>query len=565
MDEDFKAFMEKARKGLREEYAASVFPEECEISSIQNKMMEMSDGVKLNTYIYIPKLEGPFPTIIQRTCYPHADEFYRVHGEALCKRGYAFVYQYCRGTGGSEGEWSPNINERQDGIDTLTWLSEQNWVDGIGYWGSSYLALTGWVIADRLPEKVQSLYLTHYGTDRYTSAYQSGLFRQDILTAWAMGNAGFPITADYIESCKHRPQYEVDEKLWGKKVNWYRDWITNTRREDPYWQSGFWKMLSEIPADVKVPVYIGEGWYDHHLGSALNTYEALSEESKQYATLHIGAWNHSFQPCLEGHIANNIQNQDTWNSLQWFDETLKKKKRPKGKVRTYVIGSDEWKEWGSFPIAVNCWETLYLSAKEGNCSLEKCTCDEKQEVAYVYDPNHPVITHGAESTFRTAKSIGSLLQPEPNYRSDVISFVSGPLEQDMVIVGKIEVKLFVSTDAEDTAFTAKVMEVFPDGKAYNIRSSISTLAYREDGKQEYTPNEITSIKIAMWDIAWKIHKGSKIRLDISSSDFPQYAVHTNYKGVWSKQEKAKLARQKIYTGTQYPSQIIFPVESVSKK
>ena len=170
----------------------------------------------------------------------------------------------------------------------------------MGYWGCSYLALTGWLIADILPEKVKTMYLTHYGTFRHVSAYKDGLFRHDVLTAWAMENAGYPVTADYLESCRFRPHAEVDERLWGKKLEWYRKWVTSTDASDEYWNTGVWGLLKEIPSRVKVPVYMGEGWYDHHLGSAIETYRSLSEEAKKKSKFVIGAWDHNFNVVVKG-------------------------------------------------------------------------------------------------------------------------------------------------------------------------------------------------------------------------------------------------------------------------
>ena len=131
----------------------------------------------------------------------------------------------------------------------------------------------------------------------------------------------------------------------------------------------------------------------------------------------------------------------------------------------------------------------------------------------------------------------------------------------MEIEGKIRVHLFVSSDAEDTAFSAKLMEVFENGEAVNIRGSITTLAYRNgaDHRGSYTPGEIVDINIEMWDVAWKLRKGSRLRLDISSSDFPQYSVHSNYPGIWSEQSETKVAQQTVYFGKNYPSKVILPV------
>lgn len=566
---DMEELLRQAVAALETHYQSLETPPSVSPASPRVVMLPMSDGISLYTVVQTPTGGGPFPTIIMRSPYSFQEVLYQLHADAYCRRGFAFVYQFCRGIGRSEGKWVPNIYDRADGKDTLAWLSAQKWVKNIGYWGSSYLAFTGWIIADILPEKVKTLYLTHYGTDRFTSAYQNGLFRQDVLTSWAMENAGFPITADYFESLKYRPQILVDENLWGLKLDWYRDWITNTNRDDTYWQSGFWKQLKEIPAKVKLPVYIGEGWYDHHLGSALRTYEDLSPISKSHSVLRIGAWNHGFLPCVEGTECKNLQNIEAHSAFRWFDAILRREELPLGKIQIYQIGADKWEEQPAYPFYSEAQSIFYLSAKKltkNASSLLNNPDGELSTLTFIYDPDNPVMTHGAESILRTFTEIGSLLQPECGWRPDVVSFVSQPLHEDMDILGKIKIKLYVSSSAEDTAFTAKLIEVYPDGRAYNIRSGITTLGYRESSdlpRMNYQPGTIVEAVIDLWDIFWKLHKGSRLRLDISSSDFPQYAIHTNFPGIWSLQEHAKSAVQTLHFGSAYPSQVILPVSKIN--
>lgn len=548
-------------KHLKEQYANCGIEPVTEVAEEQEIMLEMSDGVKLRTTIFLPKREAGelVPVVLERSCYPHMEGMLKVHAEEYCKRGFGFVIQWCRGTGGSEGKWEPNVNERQDGLDTLNWLQGQEYVKNIGYWGNSYLALTGWCMADAIPDKVKTMYLGVYGTDRHTSAYKDGLFRQDILTAWAMDNAGKPVTADYMESAAFRPQIEVDETLWGTRLDWYRDWISNTDRDCEYWtQAGFWKMLKEIPGKVKIPVFIMEGWYDHHLGSAIVTYGDLSEEAKAHSVFQIGPWNHSHMPAVKHQPLDNLVDDSVSSPLNWFHQILMKEELPERAVETYVIGADKWETWREFPVPADRTESFCLQAEGRKLVQAEC---RQGEVSYVYDPADPVISHGSESCFKSQPAIGSLIQPEPDYRQDVISFLSEPLTEKMEINGAIHVKLAVSSDAEDTAFTAKVMEVFPDGQAVNIRGSITTLAYRNGRtvRGTYTPGEIVTIDIPMWDVAWELQPGSKLRVDISSSDFPQYAVHSNYPGVWSTHKETRKATQTIYTGGEYESVVELPI------
>lgn len=510
------------------------------------------DGVRLRVFWYRPAGAGPFPTIVQRSCYPGAEPDYRVHGEELAKRGYAYLCQFCRGTGGSEGEWEPNVREPEDGADFIHWTAELPWVKSIGYWGCSYLASTGWAITGVLTDKVKSMLLSHYGTERFTSAYQNGLFRHDILTAWAMGNAGRKIEADYLESCRFRPHKEVDEALWGGRLPWYRDWVTNTHRQDPYWNEGFWKFMADAPRKLQIPVCIVEGWYDHHLGSAMQSFQNLSPKAAAHSKLLVGCWNHGFGPCAEGKEQNHLENNEVIQMLAWFEETLRQERLPERSVEWYVIGEDRWRSWKDLPKGQET-ESFYLDT-EGFSLIQEPGREGSH--SYVYDPENPVLSHGAESLFSTFQEVGSLLQPEPGYREDVLSFLSDPLPEDLTVLGQVTAELYVKSEAEDTAFTAKLMEVTPEGKAYNIRGSIATLAY----EAPYHPGEVRKLCIPMWDVAYRVKKGSRLRLDISSSDFPQYAVHSNFPGIWSEQEHTQKARQTILTGENCPTRIVLPVE-----
>lgn len=527
-------------------------------------MVKSSDGVRLRTVYWYPKKSKSLSLIVTRSCYPNQEYEFEIHGEECAMRGFGFVVQWCRGINGSEGEWEPNIYERSDGLELMNFLSGMENVKNIGYWGNSYLASTGWCIADAVPDKVKSMYLGVYGTDRYTSVYQDGLFRQDIFTWWTMDNAGVPITADYVESCKYRPQIDVDEKLWNTHLGWYRQWISNTDRDSEYWsKEGFWKMMSEIPSKVNIPVYIREGWYDHHLGSAIVSWNKLFDISKENSVLQIGPWRHEYDYVLEGQNTENIGDDSVSSVLEWFEKTLKNEMPPKRYCELYMIGADKWVSFYDLPQNTLKNTRLYMNASGEKKDKKVLSLEpkEKGEISYQYNPENPVSSHGAESCFKSIKQIGSLFQPECGYREDVISFVSDPIQNPIQIMGNIEIILYVSSDAEDTSFTAKVMEIFPDGKTVNIRGSITTLAYRNGAikRCKYNPGEKVKISIKMWPIAWETKPGSRIRVDVSSSDFPQYSVHTNYPGIWAFQKNVKSSKQTIYYGKEQESCVIIPV------
>lgn len=568
MEEKIEEKMEDVAKFIlsaeKKQFDLAAVKPVCEVGKSWSVMLPMSDGVHLETKIWLPDQEQKdYPIILKRNCYSMQIPMLELQAKEYARRGFGFVVQSCRGTMKSEGVWEPNVNERQDGLDTLEWLSKQPFVRNIGYWGDSYLALTGWCMLDAVPEKVKTMFLGVYGIDRHTSAYQDGMFRHDVLTSWAKENAGKPIDADTMESYRFRPQMEVDEKLWGVRLDWYRDWISNPDRESDYWNTGFWEMLKEIPGKTKIPIFVKEGWYDHHLGSALVSYDRLPENIKKKSVLEIGPWNHYYLNVVTHGKCEYALKNEMEEPLVWFEKILMKEEMPIGKIEEYVIGADTWIEKEArTERGEKC--SYYLDAESQNPEkgmLKKAAPCAEKAVSYEYDPDNPLPSHGAESMLTNMQENGSLEQPALGWRADVVSFQSEPLEQDLTIDGAVKVRLYVSSDAEDTAFTAKIMEVFEDGTVVNVRGSITTLAYRGHSgtRQEYQPGEIVEVEIDMWDIAWKFQKGSRIRLDISSSDFPQYSVHTNYAGVWSKQCKTKTARQTVYTGAEYPSRVELPM------
>ncbi len=537
------------------------------------------EPVKLLVRIYKPVGEGPFPVVSTRTPYiysgvskenPKGLGDFNPLAREYARRGFVYVQQDCRGKGGSEGFYKPNIYEREDGKALYDWMAEQPWCGDIGIFGESYTALTGWIVADILPDKVKGLYLQHYGVDRHISCYRAGLFRQDIMSGWTIDNAEEDIIRPkrqpgqgageaYYDFYLYRPQVTADEAVLGQGLQYYRDWITHTDYTDPYWNEGVWGDLKRIPAEVEIPVTIIAGQFDHHEEGTLLGYERLNDETKKKSRLILGSWNHSSRPTPTHvpyeHSADFVMNSD---KFEWFYNLLVKKEEPKGEVKVYNIEADEWLELDTWPIETSSNKKLYLS--EDKTLTEKRP--SKATAEYDYDPMDPVYAIGGETMFTSSGRTGSRQQPEAGYRDDVLSFVSEPLEEDMSIAGAIKLFLTMSTDVDDTAFAFTLSEITPDGKTWNMRTSITTLGYRHDllGPREvYVPNTKETIEIVAIPIVWTVKAGNRLRIDVKSSNFPEYAVHSNFAGVWSEQGRTRVAHQTIYLGGEEGSYLEFPL------
>lgn len=528
-----------------------------------------ADGHKMVTQMYIPEGEGPWPVVVYRTPYhnfPARDVFasYRKYAE----NGMVFLIQRCRGTGGSEGTYEPNVYERGDGKALLDWLQEAPWCSSIALTGCSYMGLTSWILGDILPDKVKGMYVEHYGVDRHLSAYSSGAFRQDILTAWAIDNAKEPITkpevvknSKYYDEMMHMPQINMDVERLGAELPWYRDWISHTDYTDRYWHEGFWGTLKSIPAQINVPMTVVAGHFDHHMEGTLLGYELLSDEVKSKSRLIVGGWDHDFKttPKLEG-IINDKQVNIEEDRFNWLHALLIEERVPEHEVKVYAIGADKWLDLEEWPSASSQTIEYYLDSKE--TALKPKVSRSKGNWSYMYDPTNPVISVGGETLFSSNSRKGSILQQPVGYRDDILFFLSEPVEMPMTISGPLTAKIWFSSDCEDTAVTVKVSEERADGSTYNIRTGIATLAFRDDklgSRQTYTPGDVVEVTVEMLPIIWEIQPGSRIRIDISSSDFPQYSVHSNYPGVWSEQTRTRIATQTVHTGRKYPTRVIIPV------
>ncbi|MCY9693168.1 CocE/NonD family hydrolase [Paenibacillus alginolyticus] len=536
--------------------------------------VQMRDGVRLSTHVKLPKNGGPWPVIFGRSPYSHALTAWLQKAEYWSEQGYAFVYQECRGTGQSEGVWLPFVHEMEDGLDSIDWIIRQDWTNGnIGTYGASYSGTLQWCMAEHLPPEVKTMFISVAGIERYRQNYMNGMFRHDIYTVWALGNSGHqPIRSTeglYQEALSVRPHIDMDERLFGHILPWYREWVSNVDEGSAYWNSGLWAEFKEIPRKLKVPVMMVAGWFDHNLEASILSYKKLPEDIRQNSCFIIGPWVHTLD--ISGDL--EFPNQDVWGpqqdkaALAWFDHHLKGKPidNYKGTVQTYLIGEGCWRSWDGWIQSAGTVR-YYLTFVQG--TVQGLTCEkplQDQSVSFDYDPKHPVPTKGGAALMAyltgtpDASRPASVLQDNPGKRKDVISFISDELKEDLRIAGRIKAHLVVSSDAEDTSFTVCVIEQFADGTSCNIRDGITSLRYRNNRASPYEPNDTAEAEIELWPITWTIQKGSKLRVDISSSNFPAYHLHLNTAGPWALQEEIKIAKQTIYAGGVRYSWIEIPV------
>lgn len=281
----------------------------------------------------------------------------------------------------------------------------------------------------------------------------------------------------------------------------------------------------------------------------------------------IGPWWHSGSPCgsltyPDGDVTDIFSIND---SIEWFDHQLKGKKYPKkkGVIDAYCIKGDKWITWND-DFTNNNKIILYLKKNNNKAHYLVKKNPNFESISYEYDPKNPVQSLGGNMITNNripgAAPDCCIQQLDPGSRNDIITFISEKLQDDAWITGSIEVHLFVSSSVNATAFTIKIIEIFADGMSINIVDDITDIRWIDEEKIEnYIPESVRELVFKMNDISWKISSNSKVRIDISSSNFPYYHAHPNIDKIWSETSDKIIANQTIYLGGDYPSRIILPI------
>lgn len=527
--------------------------------AIQTTAVPMRDGTQLHTRIYLPQGAGPWPTLLVRDPYQFA-RFLTCH--YYVRFGFACVHQDVRGQGDSQGEWYPIKHESSDGEDTLKWLVAQPWQDGnIALVGGSYLGLVQWAVADRLPPQVRTMVPTTSHGDFYRMVYHGGHFAQAIAGLWS-AEIFYPLQ-DKEDAGKQwldtvafaRPAAGVDRALFKGAWNAYADYLAHPDIADPYWQQPFYQQMRNAYKAVPVPVLWIARWHDFFLDGTLQQFPALPTHSDSVLVIQPG--EHAGKTNQLPYEHKDFQEFEI--TLAWLDHYLRGALLPE-RLRQRVIyfenGADRWQTADRWPPptqpAVLHFADLPSAAQCGGQLLPgDATESPGQPASFVYTPDDPVPTRGG--SFLLNPNIAPVAVAEQGddacRRPDVLSFVSEPFAQGLHIAGAMRLELAVSSTAPDTAFTVKISEMFADGRVLNIRDDITSLsAYLPPGTA-YQPGAEVSVVFNLIPIDWTMTAGSKLRVDVSSSNAPAFPAHTNRAGLWSTIAQADNATQTLYSGS----------------
>ncbi len=593
-----------------------------EIAIIDQKvMMPMRDGVRLSTDIYRPKTNQPVPVIFSKTPYNFnawgdgemRTGTYNAAYEAV-RRGYAYVVQNERGRFFSEGEWDILGPPTTDGYDAFEWMSKQPWCNGkiapIGCsstaeWQMAVVALDHPALATFVPQGFGA------GVGRVGKYYEQGNWYrggavQMLFTAWLYGvqndriRPQFPKDAtqeelirvarffdlapereriDWSKGLAHLPTQDIIKNVNGP-IGIFEDMIRR-KPNDPKWYKGG---LYHDDMPIERPGFWFVSWYDVASSPNIALYNHVRANAKnpsvrdnQYLviapTLHC-AYKRATENTIVGERSVGDARLDYDEQIYgWFDYWLKGEQngilQKIPKVQYYTMGSNKWQSSEVWPPANARMTTFYLNSGGKANSLYgdgKLTTTAPGKVdnpdGFAYDPHNPVPSYGG-NVCCTGNAVqgGAFDQQRMEARHDILVYTSEPLTEGVEISGFIEATLYVSSDAKDTDFTIKLIDVYPDGTAYNLDETIQRMRYREGYDKEVwmEKGKVYPVEMTPMSTSNYFEKGHRIRIEISSSNFPRFDRNMNTGGNNYDEAKGLVANNKVHHSAQYPSQIRLPI------
>jgi putative CocE/NonD family hydrolase len=587
-------------------------------------IVAMRDGVSLATDIYLPARDGKaladkLPTILMRTPYNKSDTRAKPIGEYFAAHGYAVVIQDTRGRYRSDGIWHMLTDDGRDGFDTCVWIAKQPWSNGkVGTMGTSYLGGTQHALAmERAPELMTAIPVDAMSNLGYAGMRNGGAFELRFWN-WIFSIAGpqgsrqarDPATAAMLQQMKdHRREYLLNLPLRRgttplKHIPEYEDWLVEALSHginDEFWKQN--DIIDDVAVYKDIPVYLVGGWYDSWAGNTTANFMALSRKIKGPVYLIMGPWIHGQQGASKhGQVSFGesaaIADPVAWRR-EWYDHWLKGMANKVGKeapfatpVRIFVMGTGDgrktadgllnhggyWRDEARWPLQRACATPFYLHT-DGKLSAELPAADGGS-TCFRFDPARPVPTIGGNISSgdgillqgawdqRGGQHVWNAREPIPlSARNDILVFQSEPFQEDLEVTGEIEVRLWASSTALDTDFTAKLVDVyppnsdFPGGFDLNIADGIIRARFRESLRKEVLmkPGTIYPFSIKLYPTANIFKRGHRLRVDVSSSNFPRFDVNPNTGEPLNNHRRSLVATNTVYHDAEHASHIVLPL------
>lgn len=553
--------------------------------------MKTRDGVILRADVYRPSRTGKFPVLLERTPYDKtrvADFAYQA-----AHRGYMVVVQDVRGRLSSDGDWYPFKYESADGYDAVEWAAALPGSNGkVGMVGGSYIGATQLLAAIAHPPHLEGICPIDTASNYHENwVYQGGAFEQWFSESWTSllaqdtfdrvvkrGTNAFTNTT--VLPLEKYPVFSMEfdstEKNTTKQLApYFLDWL-NHPDYDSYWKQ--WSIEEYYPL-IQVPAFTITAWYDIFLGGSLRNYTGMkksagTETARAEQRLLVAIGGHAGQGRMIGAVdfgPEAAAYDESALILDWYDYLLQGKQNEfahSKPVQIFVMGANKWRFEDSWPLT-RAKETHYYLHSSGDANTAvgngllstRAPSDERPD-KFVYDPANPVPTTGGPLCCDPAHvPAGPRDQRSVESRSDVLVYSTPPLSSDIEVTGPVTLDLFAASSAIDTDFTAKLVDVSPDGFARNLTEGIVRARYRVSTKAatELQPGADYEFTIDLWSTSNVFLKGHRIRLEISSSNFPRFDRNLNTGHSGANSSVYVVATNTILHDKTHPSSLLLPV------
>jgi putative CocE/NonD family hydrolase len=563
-------------------------PDAYKIVIEKNEQIALRDGTVTYADIYRPLHDYPGPVVVKRTPYDKDSTegvaAYPSHVK-LAEAGYAVVVQDVRGRFSSGGAFYPFSNETEDGYDTVAWAARQPWSNGaVALLGASYLGATTMLGARSQPPALKAI-VAVVTTDEYyeTWSYHGGALQLGFLGTWGGGLAqSLAIRSDSglsaeqlrglgaaLGNARQALAYRPVGNLPGVSADgvapWWQDWVSHTEN-DEYWRS---LLVSDSHASISAAgLHIG-GWFDIFVAGTIRSFVGLTEAGRAPQKLIIGPWAHSnyvrHLGLMDfGATAPALFSGAHQDVVRWLDRWVAGKEDTDtgAPVRYFLMGANRWQEASAWPPAEGHVESWHLHSGgsanslrgDGVLSRDAPGSTEANDI-YIYNPDRPVPTRGGNLLMLAIHQPGPWDQREVEERDDVLVYTSAPLDQDLIVVGPVRLHLWATTDGPDTDWTAKLVDVYEDGTALNLCDGIIRARYRESTERAelLTPGDAYAYTIDLVATANVFTAGHRLRVEISSSNFPRFDRNSNTGGTIAQESTGRVAVQHVHHTSEQPS------------
>ena len=566
-----------------------------------NIPLMLRDGIITYVDVFRPDTSGKFPALLQRTPYDKSVSRTGTFDPIrAATNGYAVVIQDVRGRHSSDGEFYTFVNETDDGYDSVEWVAGQPWCTGkVGMFGTSYVGATQWLAAKSKPPSLAGIAPGLTASDYHEGwTWQGGAFELGFNLSWAIGALGVDnwpnlshrllLPAEQVEAIidvkddlttgyQHLPLRDLPD-LEGPLSPYYYDWLAHPEYD------AYWKRISieDSYSEITVPAFNFGGWYDIFLGGIMRNYVGMremgaTEEARSGQRLTIGPWVHAGgQAAVSGEYnfgtraaAGKLGLQGL--ILRFYDHWLKGEDNgvaDEQPVRIFVMGENVWRLEDEWPLS-RAQEIKYYLHSGGKANTlngdgwlsPETPADEPPDV-YVYNPIDPVPTRGGGLCCDQAFQAPGVYDQRPiETRPDVLVYTTPPLERDTEVTGPVTVTLYASSSARDTDFTAKLLDVEPSGYARNLTDGIIRARYRQPRAPAnlIQPNQVYEFTIDLWATSNLFKQGHRIRLEVSSSNFPRFDRNTNTGEAIGTDAGLISALQTVLHSSESPSHVTLPI------